>query len=116
VSGLSSSGGRKSRNNKDGHDSTASSTVAVEAYLEQANATQAALLLRLNEAAQDRKRKLKKKMVMAERNSRFERRLQIDKALNDIDELNLLLHEAKSTLMNDDSNSDDIGNDSNGDI
>ena len=55
-------------------------------------------------------------MVMAERNSRFERRLQIDKALNDIDELNLLLHEAKSTLMNDDSNSDDIGNDSNGDI
>ena len=79
VSALSSSGGRKSRN-KDGHDSMASSTVAVEAYLEQArNATQAALLVCLNEAAHDRKRKLqltKKKMGMAERNSRFERRLQ----------------------------------------
>ena len=118
VSALSSSGGRKSRN-KDGHDSMASSTVAVEAYLEQANATQAALLVCLNEAAQDRKRKLqltKKKMGMAERNSRFERRLQIAKALNDTDELNLLLHEAKSTLMNDNSDSDDIGNDSNSDI
>jgi hypothetical protein len=118
VSALSSSGGRKSRN-KDGHDSMASSTVAVEAYLEQGNATQAALLVCLNEAAQDRKRKLqltKKKMGMAERNSRFERRLQIAKALNDTDELNLLLHEAKSTLMNDNSDSDDIGNDSNSDI
>jgi hypothetical protein len=82
VSALSSSGGIKSRN-KDGHDLMASSTVAVEACIEQA-----ALLVCLNEAAQDRKRELqstKKKLGMAERNSRFERQLQIARALNDAD-------------------------------
>ena len=47
----------------------------------------------------------KRKMGIDARNNRFEKRLQIAKALNCTDELNLLLQEAKSGLIDDDSES-----------
>jgi hypothetical protein len=106
VSALSLSG-RKQR--RSGNSEVSGATAAVEAYLVTANENQTALLKCLSEAAHDRKRKLKlakRKMGIDARNNRFEKRLQIAKALNCTDELNLLLLEAKSGLIGDDNESD----------
>ena len=103
VSALSLSGGSRKtpRRNNPGEEDEGASFGAVVAYLEKANDNQAALLACLNNAAHNRKRKLElatTKMGIAERNNKFNRRLQIAMALNNTDELALLLEEAKSGL------------------
>jgi hypothetical protein len=82
----------------------------MEAYFDKSNDNQAALLDCLAEAARDRKRRLAlttKKMEIAAKNVRFEQRLQLAKALNNTEELNRLLEEAKADLMNNDSEEED---------
>ena len=103
VSALSLSGGSRKtpRKNSPAGEGEGAGSNAVVAFLEKANENQTALLACLNEAAHDRKQKLElatTKMGIAERNDKFNRRLQIAMALNNTDELTLLLEEAKSGL------------------
>ena len=96
VSALSLSGGSRKtpRKNSPAGEGEGAGSNAVVAFLEKANENQTELLACLNEAAHDRKRKLElatTKMGIAERNNKFNRRLQIAMALNITDELTLLL-------------------------
>lgn len=69
----------------------AQATHVLEAHLEKANEKKTALLKCLADATQDRKRK----MTLTKKNNKFEWRLQLAKALNDTDELKLLLDDIK---------------------
>ena len=95
------SSARKKRTRKGDYEAH-QATHVLEAHLEKANENQAALLECLAEATQDRKRKMaltKKTMGIAAKNNKFDWRLQLAKALNDKDELKLLLDEVKSGSM-----------------
>jgi hypothetical protein len=79
-------------------------------FLDRSMSGDAKVAERLSKAANNRKRKLKltkRKVGINARNNRFEKKLQIAKALNCTDELKLLLLEAKSGLIGRDNSKSD---------